>query len=59
MRRRDLKPGQMFVAHQPARLDRFSDVLVVLDTKTEVGFFRGGVFCVGDVAPALRVEVIA
>lgn len=55
--RRELKPGDAFIFY-PSALEDPQDVLVVLDEKTEVGFWRGGLWCLGDVAPSYRVRVL-
>lgn len=61
-----LRHGQMFTVRQLPEyvcghpLWRWPrDVLVVLDECTEVGFWQGGQYAVGDVGPGLFVEVIS
>jgi hypothetical protein len=58
--RHTLRPGQMFV---PTRISigtrwLFDDVYVVLDAKTEIGFWSGALAKLGDVAPGALVQVM-
>jgi hypothetical protein len=57
-KRSELKPGDTFVMYTSALRDP-DDVLVVVSEKLEVGFWRGGVWNVGDVAPSWRVCVLS
>jgi hypothetical protein len=61
-RRSELRPGQVFVNpfNESWQLGRvgLDDILVVVDAKNEVGFWRGGKYRVGEVGPALFVEVV-
>lgn len=59
-RRGQMKPGEMFVCRLwlvdwvwPR-----TEVWVVVDSKTEVGFWSGAVTCFGDVAPGLGFEML-
>lgn len=58
-----LRPGQMFVLAYPILgafgLRRPTDVLIVIDKTTEIGFWRGGKCCLGDVEPSALVEVVS
>lgn len=60
-KRSDLKPGEMFAVECGAygRGYRCDDVMVVLDDKTEVGFWRGGKSVYGDIAPSVLVLVVS
>jgi hypothetical protein len=40
-------------------LRRPTDVLIVIDKTTEIGFWRGGKCCLGDVEPSALVEVVS
>lgn len=57
--RRDLLPGDVFLLSGRGFISRRDAVLVVLDRRTEVDFWRGGLWAVGDVAPELLVEVLS
>lgn len=58
--RGDLRPGQVFVVPWTPALRVFTDdIFVVIDATTEVGFWRGGEYHIGDVAPSITVEVVS
>lgn len=57
--RSTLSPGQMFRWWRWLELSGGDVVLVVLDGKLEVDFWRGGLWAVGDVAPGALVEVLS
>lgn len=62
IKRREMKPGTVFVqtvltAYGPWR-SRRDYVLVVLDEKREVDFWRGGYTAYGDIAPGSYFEVL-
>lgn len=58
MRRNEMRPGQMFVVRCPEVFHEH-DVMVVLDSKTEIGFWRGEIWAWGDAAPAVEFEVVS
>jgi hypothetical protein len=53
--RKDLRPGQAFGIGYPGHNPL---VLVVLDDKTEVDFWRGGITAFGQIAPHSYVELL-
>ncbi len=59
-KRSELRPGEMFVIEQGlyGRGHRLDDVMVVIDSKLEIGFWRGGKYCCGDLAPGVSVLVL-
>jgi hypothetical protein len=59
-RRCYVKRGQMFVLERPwfPHLTP-NDILVVLDNLSETGFWNGGRYCLGDMAPDVLVQVIS
>lgn len=60
MKRSEMKPGTIFGivgASWLAYCGR-SEAYIVLDKKTEIGFWTGARTCVGEVAPALWFEVL-
>lgn len=58
-RRADMKPGTIFAASMDWAGGPPMIVLVVIDEKTEIEFWRGWLCKYGDVAPACRFEVLA
>jgi hypothetical protein len=62
-RRGDMVPGDIFVvtsrSHWRGFSVEWSAVLVVTGRKTEVDFWRGGSWVVGDVAPGKEYELLA
>lgn len=55
-KRSELKPGEMFVVpNAPWTQAYWQDVWVVLDAKSEVGFWRGAQAVHGDVCPSRMV----
>lgn len=61
-RRNEMRPGEMFVlSNWPTRYGEppRSFLLVVIDDKNEIEFWRGHAFIVGDAAPGRPFEVVA
>ena len=58
VRRRDMKPGQVFGIVDPER-PRDRDALVVVDATTEVSFWSGLRYHVGHVMPSVVFEVMS
>ena len=68
MRRSQMRPGQKFVVREWRIVDRrgpgnyrkeeFERVLVVIDEKTEVEFWEGGTWAMGDTHPSVWYEVV-
>lgn len=56
-RRKDMKPGTIFV-YERWEYCLFPIVLVVVNAKEEMDFWRGGTWFLGNVAPSLEFEVI-
>lgn len=61
--RKDLHPGQVFsVPWSPNRWapgQGAGDIFVVVDAKTEVGFWFGHEYRIGDMAPSMIIEVVS
>jgi hypothetical protein len=57
--RKDMRPGQMFVVRDPSIPLGLRDVMIVLNDKFEIGFWRGGIWAWGDITPCMEFEVIA
>lgn len=60
MTRKDLKPGTIIRHPFGVWLERagIGELLVIIDDKTEVGFWRGGNWCIGRLEPNVAVEVV-
>lgn len=56
----ELKPGEMFAMEclSYGRGYRLEDIMVVLDEKHEVGFWRGNLYHYGHVGPSVKVLVL-
>lgn len=62
MRRSAMRPGQVFGVWDSDRspwVDGFRDAMIVVDAKTEIGFWTGAVGHFGDIAPGSCFEVLA
>jgi hypothetical protein len=57
--RKSMRPGQMFIVRDPSWPTDRRDIMVVLNDKVEVGFWHGGSWCWGHVAPSANFEVIS
>ena len=57
-----MKPGTVFVYREVTEWRRWrierNEVLVVLDSKSEVHFWNGGLWAWGDVSPGSEFEVL-
>lgn len=59
MRRKDMRPGQMFVVRDQDWPTDCQDVMVVINDKAETGFWGGGTWRWGHVAPGATFEVLS
>ena len=55
VKRNQLRPGQVFGVALYGR----REALIVVDGKTEVGFWDGGLYNIGDIKPSEPVEVLS